>query len=149
MYVYIIRMPSLCGTIACKRLCQETMSKKFRCNMDVYKIGKSVNVEKRLQTFQTANPSPLKIEYKFRCNDPRLIESQLHQRYISKQVKGEWFALSSNQVADIKRFGKEEESKCIKNNNDDVEDERLQSIEEEANSISRNIIEERKEEVRI
>lgn len=61
-----------------------------------YKIGKSLNPDKRIRTLQTGNPekitliSKVEVTNKF-CNK---IESALHSQYSYTNKNGEWFDLS-------------------------------------------------------
>lgn len=60
-----------------------------------YKIGICKNLEKRLQSLQSGNPSRLKVVRKFTVldTDASKLESELHRRLAQFNVGGEWFAL--------------------------------------------------------
>ena len=79
MYVYLIRA----GTL--------------------YKIGKSNDPNKRMRTFQTANPTRLEMVATISSNDAYGLESRLHRKYHRKRMSGgEWFRLDQDDVQYIK-----------------------------------------------
>jgi len=61
-----------------------------------YKIGKSVNTDRREYTLMAIKPS---IKLLYVCEDD--IESILHEKYKHLNVRGEWFKLNENQLAEI------------------------------------------------
>lgn len=61
---------------------------------NLYKIGKTNNVQKRLKTFQIGNPF---IEI-VRIIDGGHYEARLHKIYKHKRVSGEWFNITENEV---------------------------------------------------
>lgn len=63
---------------------------------DLYKIGKAINVEKRIKEFSTGNPS---IEL-IKTIDGNC-ESYLHRKYKDKRVVGEWFQLTVEDIDEI------------------------------------------------
>jgi len=66
----------------------------------LYKIGISTNPRKRLSTLQTGSPVPLKLLIQFEgCDDD---EKQLHDLFIHRRQRGEWFRLSDDDLASIK-----------------------------------------------
>jgi hypothetical protein len=78
-------------------------------NINLYKIGLSVNPEKRLKQLQTGTPYELNIVSLYDSKYPFKTESILHKSLISKKVaedfqfnfeylKGEWFNLSSDEI---------------------------------------------------
>jgi hypothetical protein len=66
------------------------------------KIGAAKDVQKRLKHLQTAVSSHLTLIYSVRVNEPLVAEAGLHRRYVSKCKRGEWFALTDKDVAEIK-----------------------------------------------
>lgn len=60
------------------------------------KIGKAINIEKRLQNFKTGNPTIKLIAY-----IEKNIESELHKYFEKERFIGEWFSLSDNDVLDL------------------------------------------------
>lgn len=64
----------------------------------VYKIGVSIDVEKRIKQLQTGNTEEITLVNKFYSNYPYKIESNLHRRYGVQAIKGEWFYLEQKDV---------------------------------------------------
>jgi hypothetical protein len=62
-----------------------------------YKIGKSVNVTKREKTLQSQKPTIEAILFK-----EGDIELKLHQFFLDKRIRGEWFKLSKNDIETLK-----------------------------------------------
>lgn len=69
--------------------------------LDIYtkytKIGKSININKRIKYFKTINPSIQLVT--IIDND---IELKLHYEYEHKRIIGEWFNLTENDIINIK-----------------------------------------------
>lgn len=64
---------------------------------DLYKIGRSVNVEKRLKALSVANANlsvVLTIGYD--------VEKELHNTYSNKKVKSEWYRLTKDDIDSIR-----------------------------------------------
>lgn len=62
----------------------------------LYKIGRAVDIEKRLNTLSVANANlsvALTIGYD--------VENELHKTYSKKKVKSEWFRLTEKDIEDI------------------------------------------------
>lgn len=70
------------------------------------KIGKSVNVKSRTRLFEVKLPFPITVEHYAWFEDYSFVERDLHQQYHAKRLEGEWFDLSSADIATIKTFGK-------------------------------------------
>jgi len=62
-------------------------------NTGYYKIGKSVNPLKREKTLQSEKPTLILVK-KFKYN----WESDLHDKYKSQRIRGEWFNLNKTQL---------------------------------------------------
>ena len=73
----------------------------IRC-LDYYKIGYSKNPSKRLTSLQVSNPFDLQFLILHKCRDAKSIESQLHKQYEKLKIRGEWFALTHNEILEIK-----------------------------------------------
>jgi len=67
---------------------------------DQYKIGKSINPEKRLQQLQTGNPDKLSFKHIIECvKYPALyLEKRLHKWFSWSRIRGEWCNLSSEDL---------------------------------------------------
>lgn len=70
----------------------------------IYKIGISKDPEKRVKTISTYCPFKIDIINKWRVKDNRQIEKELHEKYSKTQTNREWFALSSIDISDIRKF---------------------------------------------
>lgn len=66
---------------------------------NLYKIGKSNNVHFREKTLLSQTPKIRLIHY---FNRPDYLESDLHKKYKSQRVRGEWFELTQEDVEFIK-----------------------------------------------
>lgn len=64
----------------------------------IYKIGKSVDVQKRLTQFGIQPPFPYQLIYARRVNSVGYREQLLHKTYRNYRLNGEWFRLSPGQV---------------------------------------------------
>ena len=73
-------------------------------NTGYYKIGRSKNPEKREKTLQSEKPN---IELICICKVN--IEKELHKKYMLNRIRGEWFFLSNQQIAEIKQLFFEKE----------------------------------------
>lgn len=67
-----------------------------------YKIGHTNNPMKRLVRFEVTLPINLNVVHIITCEDRRQLERLLHHKYADKRQRGEWFALSANDVEYLK-----------------------------------------------
>lgn len=65
-------------------------------NTGYTKIGKAINPRFRERTLQSEKPS---ISLLAICES--LIESELHEKYSEKRIRGEWFNLDENDISEI------------------------------------------------
>lgn len=71
---------------------------------DLFKVGYSNNVEKRLATLQTAIPFDLEIVDLIHCQDSdkaRRIESIIHKYIEEHHYRGEWFKMPIEKIAHV------------------------------------------------
>jgi hypothetical protein len=68
-------------------------------NNGLYKIGKSKSPKVRERTLQSEKPS---IEMLFTIKGEH--EKELHAKYHSKRVRGEWFRLTDDELSDIQKL---------------------------------------------
>jgi hypothetical protein len=66
------------------------------------KIGMSNDVNRRVMELRTSSPFKIEVVHIVRTNDMRKLEKQLHMTHAAKCVRGEWFALSPDDIAYIK-----------------------------------------------
>ena len=82
--------------------------------VDFYKIGISINPQKRLKQLQTGTPYELSIIYVHESKFPFKVEKILHNTFASKKIAdnyeydfeklmGEWFNLTPGDVLDFKK----------------------------------------------
>lgn len=87
---------------------------------DLYKIGITKDIEKRLSQLQTSNPYEFYLMGFFVTEKCRKLESLLHQKLRLNRYKREWFKLAPENVRDISRFARNFISKPITENNKDI-----------------------------
>lgn len=83
---------------------------------DVYKIGVSNNPKKRLQALNTSNPFPLKMIHRFVADKAADAEAQLHAMFAESRTSGEWFRLTPEQVANLKRITEFRDGQFVRGN---------------------------------
>ena len=67
-----------------------------------YKIGKSVNFEKRLTQIKLQLPHAVEVIHVIHAADHSRAESYWHRRFAARRLNGEWFELSEAEVAEFK-----------------------------------------------
>lgn len=82
-------------------------------NTGDYKIGVSSNPKARLANFKTVDPG-IKLLHSFIADNPIIAEEVLHHIFREKNVGGEWFRLSKNDIADIQSVIEYKDGKFIK-----------------------------------
>lgn len=72
---------------------------------DTFKIGRAKDPTKRSETLATQLPYPVELLCSVWSEDCKALEAELHERYASKRLNGEWFDLSPDDVAYIQGLG--------------------------------------------
>jgi len=83
----------------------ESLTYIMKDNSGYYKIGRSINPSSRLKVLGIGNPT---IELCFYINGNH--EHELHKKFNSKRVNGEWFRLDEKDLVYIKDLDKEDHS---------------------------------------
>jgi hypothetical protein len=65
------------------------------------KIGIAVNVRKRLAMLQTSSPVRLLLLKEWSCENARVTERRLHERFAKFKESGEWFLLPESVLAQL------------------------------------------------
>lgn len=66
-----------------------------------FKIGVASEIEARLRSLQIGNPVELIIHSCFEFGNATYVEQSIHQKFIAKRERGEWFSLND---ADLDEF---------------------------------------------
>lgn len=92
------------------RIGKETMTYILRDASGFCKIGKSINPQKRFNSFKTGNPT-IEVVYLIDLN----IEKKLHDFFVDKRIDGEWYQLDNLCFEKIDKFLNDIDCFYIKN----------------------------------
>jgi len=73
----------------------------IRADNGLYKIGQTVNIERRLAALRRMSAVGLVLVHMIQTTDPHHVEAALHAQFKHCRVVGEWFRLSAGDVAVI------------------------------------------------
>lgn len=71
-------------------------------NGEYWKIGRTKTPNKRISTFDVKLPFPVECEHLIETKNMYTLESELHKKFASKRVQGEWFLLAQEDIDYIK-----------------------------------------------
>lgn len=74
----------------------------IKSSTGLYKIGRTVNPDDRIETFTVKLPFHVEYDHLIPCNNRFSAERTMHQLFRHVRKDGEWFALSASDVAFIK-----------------------------------------------
>jgi len=66
-----------------------------------YKIGKTKNIKKRMDVFGVKLPFEVKLKYLIKTSYWDVLEKDLHKKFESKKINGEWFDISEKDIENI------------------------------------------------
>lgn len=69
---------------------------------EYFKIGWARAVEKRIKDIQSCSPEGLELIHAIPAQDPLGTEAQWHHRFRDKRVRGEWFKLTPDDIAEFR-----------------------------------------------
>jgi hypothetical protein len=70
----------------------------LKTGKNIYKIGKTQDLQKRLFTYQTHLPIMFRVVRQYPASNINELEEGLHVVFQHKRVKGEWFELTQNDL---------------------------------------------------
>jgi len=71
---------------------------------NLYKIGRTKNLQSRIRIYKTENPFGTKIILKKKVNNYIKKEKYLLEKFKSIRVRGEWFKLKEINIKEIKKY---------------------------------------------
>lgn len=76
----------------------------LRSPTGAYKIGYATNPADRLRTFTVKLPFEVEYELLIKTDNMRGLEAELHEYYSEKHINGEWFALTDDDLAELRQL---------------------------------------------
>ena len=70
----------------------------------LYKIGRTSNMQNRMRNLQTGSPTKLEVVKFIQTEDALTTERKLHDAFRETRIRGEWFALKKGQVRAVKKL---------------------------------------------
>jgi len=73
---------------------------------NLYKIGITKNIDKRIKQFETGNPFEFKLFDFFVAENCRELENMIHKKLEKNKYRKEWFLLNTEELKDIGNFAR-------------------------------------------
>ena len=73
-------------------------------NNNIYKIGTTKDLNKRLKTLQTGNANELSLKYSLSTKYPFRLETILHKKFKQYHYNGEWYQLPMDIIDNIENI---------------------------------------------
>ncbi len=70
-------------------------------NTEKYKIGKTIDLKRRLKQFSTGNPENIKITYFIATEHYKSLEKHLHEVFNDSRISGEWFSFNEERLQEL------------------------------------------------
>lgn len=86
-------------------------------NSDLWKLGVSQNIERRLRDINNSMPFTVSLIYSQKIENTYKFEELIHDQYKSKFIQNEWFKLTEDDVVEIMVDCKLSEQYILKNTN--------------------------------
>ena len=67
---------------------------------NLYKIGKTNCLKKRLASLQCGNPQKIEVVFEAKVKDAQRVEKLVHKKYQEHRIRGEWFDLGGSILKD-------------------------------------------------
>lgn len=67
-----------------------------------YKIGKAKKLNNRIKTHQTSNPNKIELIFEELVSNCNEVEKEIHEIFVNKRYKGEWFKLDKDDLIILK-----------------------------------------------
>lgn len=83
----------------------------IKTSTGLYRLGRSKNPDARIDPFIRIAPNKVKCEAKIKTSDMRELEARYRCHYASCHVRGKWFALSDQDIADLQEVARMSEQK--------------------------------------
>lgn len=74
----------------------------LRADNGLYKIGKTKVLDRRIKQLGIKLPYKLELIHAVGTDEMHYIEKDYHRRYAQKRIRGEWFALTDEDIVQIK-----------------------------------------------
>ncbi len=69
-----------------------------------YKVGRTVNPDDRLRTFNVKLPFPVEYDCLIKTDDMYKLEGKLHYKFAGQRIDGEWFNLTARDLEFLRRL---------------------------------------------